>query len=279
MMNLQQETELGEEREHAFLIAPDDLIEIMCDLQGEELSLEELAQVLLNGGIELEYLSERYKTTEGDLSLLMVIACQDNLEVDWADLARRCEEVVIMVVGDYFHNEGQRTEDMYAGRSTVAELLSDAVTVRPGDPRIGVHRYVDFRGHMMWLQRVIDEAPRAKLHKAAIAPKWCEPEKGPITDRTGFEKPGPDLGERPGSLPNCSASTHKGAAEIIETLLFPGYDEAPKGQTIREYSRVVKKDLEATRSILSGWSKLKLASIIGKDSHGPLDVPVKGPAG
>ena len=76
-----------------FLIHPDELKFIMSDLRGEELSLEELAHVLLDGGLELEYLSERYKTNRGSKNLLMVIACQDNLEVDWDDLARRVKAV------------------------------------------------------------------------------------------------------------------------------------------------------------------------------------------
>jgi len=71
------------------LMHPNDLKEIMDSLRGEELTIEELLHTLLDGGVELDYLTTRYRTSVGYKNLLMVIACQDNLTVDFDDLLGR----------------------------------------------------------------------------------------------------------------------------------------------------------------------------------------------
>jgi hypothetical protein len=91
-MNFSQMVEFEEQYRKVFLLPPNELQFIMEDLRGVEMTLVELAQILLDGGIGPEYLGEKYKTSEGSFNLLMVIACQDNLEVDFADLHERVEQ-------------------------------------------------------------------------------------------------------------------------------------------------------------------------------------------
>jgi len=270
MTTSRQKDDLENVAEGDFLISPDDLVEIMEDLRGEELSLEEIAQVLLDGGIELEYLATKYKTNKGDQNLLVVIACQDNLEVDWDDLARRCEEVVIMVVGDYYHNSRQSTFDMYIGEDSMTDLIRDASYVNPGDPRIDQMRYVDFHGHISWLKRVIAESPRARLRRGGVAPVWCEPDRGPIHNRTGDIVPGPDLGSRPMSGNLGPVGTFTSAHGIAESRIFPGYSVTPKGVAMSAYAKMVKEDFEKTNSILSTWSKDNLIRVLEGENQNPL---------
>lgn len=94
-MNYSQMIEFEEEYRKVFLLDPDELKFIMDDLRGVPMTLPELVQVLLDGGIGPEYLREKYKTNIGDKSLIMVIACQDTLEVDFTDIAQRQEQYYV----------------------------------------------------------------------------------------------------------------------------------------------------------------------------------------
>jgi len=78
-----------EEYRKVFLLDPDELKFMMDDLRGVSMTLPELAQTLLDGNVEPQYLGEKYKTSAGYKNLLMVIACQDNLVVDFADIVKR----------------------------------------------------------------------------------------------------------------------------------------------------------------------------------------------
>lgn len=273
MTTSRQKTELEEVAECDFLISPDDLLEIMQDLEGEELTLEELAQTLLDGGIELEYLETKYKTNKGYYNLLIVIACQHELEVDWEDLARRCEEVVLMVVGDYIHHDSEALINSATPDTAIADLVSEAERVDPRDPRINQLRYVDFYGHLQWLRRVIAEAPRKPLHRGAIAPKWSDPHLGPITTRGGTLVPGPRLSrdvQTPKGL--VSKRTHKSAMDLLETRIFPGIEGPPlsqKGMTPAKYLAVVKEAPDKSGELLSPWSKSYLRTVLQEATPPP----------
>jgi len=94
-MSQSAETPIPDSDASAFewLLLPEDLYEIAGDLKGIEMSLEELAETLIEGGIGVEYLATKYKTDKGDLSLLLVIACQDNLKLDTEDLVNRIHKI------------------------------------------------------------------------------------------------------------------------------------------------------------------------------------------
>lgn len=75
-----------------YLLDPEEIESLMDDLYGAEYSLRELAQVLLDGGWEIEHLQEQYMTSKGMKSLMVIIACQDDLEFDREHLVRRIEK-------------------------------------------------------------------------------------------------------------------------------------------------------------------------------------------
>lgn len=275
-MNLHQEKILEELTEGDFLIAPDDLKEIMEDLQGEELSLEELAQVLLDGGIELEYLAAKYKTNKGDQSLLVVIACQDNLEVDWDDLARRCELVIVSVVNEHLQIDGPGMVEHHLRECSLIHLVEEASKIQPGDTRLGQLRYVDFYGHLQWAKRLIVEGQKETIVKGQLAPKWNEPHRGPLHDRRGGFPPGPTLRDRPASVTDSTQHLHQQAVGIVQSRIFPGMDGPKKrGLPISVYAKLVKEDVNKTRSVLSEWSEEGLTSILEREILNPfVAVPI-----
>jgi hypothetical protein len=93
MENIVLYNRLEEEYRTVFLLEPEELRFLLDDLRGEEFTLEELAQVLLDGGLSYRYLAEKYLTGKGMRSLLNVVACQDVLEVDWDDLQQRVDDI------------------------------------------------------------------------------------------------------------------------------------------------------------------------------------------
>jgi len=74
-----------------YLLYPDDLRDILESLRGELLEPEEVLMILLDGGIELEYLSTKYKTDLGPKNLFLLVLCQDTLVIDYDDLQQRCD--------------------------------------------------------------------------------------------------------------------------------------------------------------------------------------------
>jgi hypothetical protein len=83
---------LEEEYRKVFYLDPEELKFLMEDLRGQDADLEELGQVLYDGGLGPEYLGQKYPTDKGEISLILLIACQDNLSVDWELLNHRVEE-------------------------------------------------------------------------------------------------------------------------------------------------------------------------------------------
>jgi hypothetical protein len=75
-----------------FILHPEELKYLMDSLRGHRVTMPELIQLLLDGGLEVEYLQEKYLTSAGPKSLLMVIAAQDSLTVDFLDLEARLEK-------------------------------------------------------------------------------------------------------------------------------------------------------------------------------------------
>jgi len=218
------------ERVHTdWLIDPYDLQEIMEDLRGEELSLEELALTLLQGGIEIEYLETKYKTSMGDHNLLMVIACQDSLEVDWEDLDRRYEKVLNAVVGDHIRRETlDGNEGLPTGEKPLDEIAHEAAEA-------GFHP--DPQGYVALLKE--DNKP-VQLLAGGIAPKWEADVYAPdLHVRTGSYLSALDPGS--GVIHNQDGSFHlrKGMVDILKFRDFPGTQLT----TIREYSKMVRSDI------------------------------------
>jgi hypothetical protein len=266
MMNSQQDSEMKDVA-CDYLLEPDDLKEIMDDLRGEDLTLEELALTLLSGGIELEYLSERYKTSEGDLNLLMVIACQDSLEVDWDDLAARCREVVIAVVANHLRLSDSETDQVRPqNEENLTYLVREGLKVEYEDTSLDPMGYAMYIAKLKSVERLLAETTRVRLTKGGIAPKWSDPHRGAALHRHDpGETPGHDLGNRPSSDPTDIPKLQKGVLDLFPNPDNPGkrgFGAVPPWKV----GRLIKEDPSKWK-YFSEWSSKQLESIIQQASQ------------
>lgn len=250
-----------------WLLCPDDLKEIMGDLRGEELTLEDLAMTLLSGGIDLEYLSTKYKTNKGDKNLLVVIACQDDLEVDWEDLTRRCERTILAMVGNHLVKEESELEKFEKDPESLVFLTQEENQLPFDSFKGDVFQYARYRAHLEFAKSLLEKTPRVRLTEGGIAPSWGEAHVGP--SRRGpdgqFHATNPTRGIRATVCMETAPAT-KG---MHSTLGFPerGNTKAPdKGVPLREFSKVVTEDFEKYYNFLLPWSKRKLKSVLGDPS-------------
>jgi hypothetical protein len=239
-----------------YLLEPIDLKSIMARLRGKEFSIEELAYTLLAGGIELEYFSTKYKTNRGYKNLLIVIACQDSLEVDWDDLDARCKEVIEVIVAV----NGKPLEGG-AGEPEPPEVATPELEKAP-EPEKGPEQ--SFLDKLAWVQRVIAKSRDADILSGGIAPVWSEPHRGPAYRSDPGPSPGPELGLRPGS-PGCDPPLHlqKNVEELIRPPLGSGsFPLEPGGYLdISKFLLIVQDDISKWKYV-SEWSKVTLESII-----------------
>lgn len=247
-----------------YLLDPDDLKEIMEDLKGEELSLEELALTLLAGGIELEYLSEKYSTNKGPKNLLLVIACQDSLEVDWDDLRRRCDQVIACVVGNHLrqHDAG---EEHLPGDEDLFDLVEEGLKIEYEETSLDPMQWAMFHGHLQSAKRNLSSAKRVDLLSGGVAPQWTGPQLGPAIRQEPGIPPGPDLGARPGLEHEGKLRLQKSAGELLGVRVKPVH-EVPKLVPIEKFIGIVREDPQKWRPPTQ-WSQDTLDYIICADSQ------------
>jgi hypothetical protein len=121
-MTSHENIRLGEPAKPEFLLYPDDLRDILDGLRGEQLTPEEVVQILLDGGIELDYLSERYQTSAGPKNLFLVVLCQDTLTVDYDDLQRRCDRSEDLLL----HVSEEVRDDLLEARRLLGSSYEDS---------------------------------------------------------------------------------------------------------------------------------------------------------
>jgi len=240
-----------------YLLEPEDLKEIMAKLRGESFTLEELALTLLAGGIELEYLRAKYKTSVGYKNLLLVIACQDSLVVDWDDLERRCAVVIDAVVADYHRRLEE--EGGHAPSSPVEGPPEEEILHTPSKGKGAAEEPPQNTP-----EEVRSDGPppsKVELLSGGIAPVWSEPHRGPAQRSDPGITPGPDLGPRPF---NTDEGKPPRLQKEAEELLAPkGYKGLPSkvGIGIEVLLRMLKDDISKWKYI-SDWSEKTLSQVL-----------------
>lgn len=248
-----------------WLLHPMDLKEIMEDLRGELLTLEELALTLLDGGIELEYLETKYLTDRGQVNLLMVIACQDTLTVDWDDLSRRCGEVTDAVVADHLRREDpEADEELPPGEKPLHELIRVALEVHAVDPAIS-----NAHGEELARAIALDQSHRkGLLLKGGVAPRWVAPDIGvpPLNhDRNVITSFDPNY-----RVTRDWRGFERVSKRLID-LLFLWPRPERKGMRMREYSRIVKEDMRLGANSPEELKKiLRSSPACPQDAGGPV---------
>jgi len=164
------------------LLYPDDLRDILEGLRGEVLTPEVVLHILLDGGIELDYLTERYHTTAGPKNLFLVVLLQESLEVDYSDLQQRCD----------------RNEDLFGKLSEEAQNM----VLEARNHMSASYRDFPYSAQEWSMRRAISTGVLEEFEKQQSTLREVLREKGK------WKLPGPD--NRPGYAKIISAA----AAEI-----------------------------------------------------------------
>lgn len=249
-----------------YLLEPRDLKDIMAKLRGEDLTLEEIALTLLAGGIELEYLGAKYKTNLGPKNLLIVIACQDSLVVDWDDLHRRCVVVIDAVLGDHLR---RLEEEKYLVLPTPAEEAPKQgdIPSPPEEPEEEMGVQDPVLDALEWSINKVENTTPVKLLSGGVAPVWSEAHRGPAQRADPGLEPGVHLGLRPGN-PNAEKppGLHKEPRELMVSLR-DDHSYPTKGVDIRSLARIVRDDSPKWKDI-SNWSKVRLIQLMSESNLG-----------